>query len=34
VTCDPGNAASAHVIEANGGVEEPGTTGVRRFWIS
>src|SRR3954471_8804829 len=34
VTCDPGNAVSARVIEANGGVEEPGTTGVRRFWIS
>jgi predicted acetyltransferase len=34
VTCDAGNAASARVIEASGGVEEPGTGDVRRFWIS
>lgn len=34
VTCDDDNEASARVIQANGGVEEPGSGGVRRFWIS
>ena len=32
--CDATNPASAAVIEANGGVEEPGEGDTRRFWIS
>jgi predicted acetyltransferase len=34
VTCDPDNAASARAIARNGGIEEPGSDGVRRFRIS
>jgi predicted acetyltransferase len=34
LTCDVDNAASARAIIRNGGVEEPGSGGVRLFWIS
>jgi predicted acetyltransferase len=35
VTCDDSNVGSRRVIEANGGVLEPGAAdGTRRYWIS
>jgi predicted acetyltransferase len=34
LTCDDDNLASAATILGNGGVEEPGANGLRRFWIS
>jgi hypothetical protein len=35
VTCDDGNVGSRRVIEANGGVLEPGAAdGTCRYWIS
>jgi predicted acetyltransferase len=34
LTCDADNPASASAIARNGGIEEPGGDGVRRFWIS
>jgi predicted acetyltransferase len=33
LTCDDGNLGSSHVIEANAGVLESNSDGIRRYWI-